>query len=201
MTQPAQRTVVTEDAYLERERCAETKSELVNGEIVAMAGGSPKHNAIALNVASAIKSRLAGRRCLVFGSDQRVHVPATGLYTYPDVTVACDGLRFHAKDKDTLLNPKVVVEVLSDSTEAYDRGAKFAHYRSCPSLEEYVLVAQDGKRVEHYRRIEPRQWLLTEIEGEDAVLALPGLGCEVPLGEIYGGIEMLDEAAGGAEGR
>lgn len=182
----------TEDQYLELERLSETKNELIHGEIIAMAGASPKHNAITANMIFALKARLKGRRCLVLGSDQRVHVEATGLYTYPDVTVVCDKPRFHTKDKDTLINPKVLVEVLSDSTEAYDRGAKFAHYRSIPSFEEYVLVAQAAQRVDHFRRIEPTQWLLTPCEGERAVLVLKGLGCEIPLSEIYEDTDLLE---------
>ncbi len=186
----AARILVTEDEYLERERQEERKSEFVNGEIVAMAGGSPRHNAIAANVVRAVGNRLSGRRCIVFTSDQRIHVPATGLYTYPDASVACDGPRFLDKARDTLVNPKVLVEVLSSSTEAYDRGAKFAHYRSIPSLEEYILILQDQMRVEHYRRIEPGQWLLTEYQGEDA--SVPVLGLDVPLREIYANLDLLE---------
>ncbi len=155
--------------------------------------GLPRHNAIAANVVRALGNRLSGRRCIVFTSDQRIHVPATGLYTYPDASVACDGPRFLDKARDTLVNPKVLVEVLSSSTEAYDRGAKFAHYRSIPSLEEYILILQDQTRVEHYRRIEPRQWLLTEYQGEDA--SLPVLGLDVPLREIYANLDLLEAGA------
>jgi Uma2 family endonuclease len=189
MVQPAELGRVTEDEYLERERQAETKSELISGEIVAMAGGSPKHNAIATNVARVLGNRLEGRRCIVFNSDQRVHIPATGLYTYPDVSVACDGPKFHPKDRNTLVNPKVIVEVLSDATEAYDRSAKFSHYRSLPSFEEYVLVWQAEERVEHYRKIEPRQWLMTEHLGQDASVRV--LDFDVPLREIYAKVDQL----------
>jgi Uma2 family endonuclease len=185
----------TEDEYLERERRSETKHELIHGEIVAMSGATLKHNAIAANVITALKARLKGRGCFVLGSDQRVHVAASGLYTYPDVTVVCDKPKFHPKDKDTLLNPRVLIEILSSSTEAYDRGAKFAHYRSILSLEEYVLVAQNGQRVECFRRIEAGEWLLTLREGDGAVLPLRGLGCEIPLAEIYEDTALLDEAA------
>jgi Uma2 family endonuclease len=185
---------LTEDEYLERERHSETKHELVGGMIMAMAGASPRHNAIAGNIIGVLKQRLRGRRCLVLPSDQRVHVESTGLFTYPDVTVVCDRPRFHPKDADTLVNPKVLVEILSASTEAYDRGAKFAHYQSIGSLEEYVLVTQAPRRVEHFRRLESGQWLLTVCEGDDAILELPGLGCEVRLAEIYEDIELLDDA-------
>jgi len=199
--QPAKRTLVTDDEYIERERRSETKNELIHSEIVAMAGASPKHNAIAANVTGTLRALLKQRRCLVFSSDQRVHVEATGLYTYADVTVACDGLRFHPKYPDTLRNPKVLVEVLSDSTEAYDRGAKFAHYRTLPSLQEYVLVSQHEPRIEHYLRLESGQWVLTAYEGEGAIAALPTLGCELPLSEVYDKVNLLVADTLEAEGR
>lgn len=188
--------VLSADEYLERERRGETKHELVHGIAIAMAGGTPKHNAIAANVIIALGQRLRGRRCLVFPGDQRVHVEATGLFTYPDVTVVCESPRFHTNGRDTLVNPRVVIEVLSSSTEAYDRGAKFAHYQSISSLEEYVLVSQTQKRVEHFRRLETGQWLLTVSEEDAAVLVLPALGCEIPLAELYENTERLDEEHG-----
>jgi Uma2 family endonuclease len=191
VTQAAEQILVTEDEYLEHERRSEAKHELIHGVIVAMAGASREHNAIAGNVVRALGALLKERRCLVFPSDQRVHVEATGLFTYPDVTIACDGLRFHPKQRDTLLNPRVIVEVLSDSTEAYDRGAKFAHYRTIPSLLEYVLVSQHEHRIEHYRRLDTGQWVLTAYEGDAASVALPALGCELPLAEVYDKLDML----------
>jgi Uma2 family endonuclease len=194
VTQAAQQILVTEDEYIARERLADTKHELVHGEVVAMAGGSPRHNAIAGNVAGALRALLKERRCLVFPGDQRVHVEATGLYTYPDVSVACDGLRFHPKYQDTLLNPCVIVEVLSDSTEAHDRGAKFAHYRTIPSLQEYVLVSQHEQEVDHYRRLDSGQWVLTAYQGASASVALPALGCELPLAEVYDKLDLLAPA-------
>ena len=191
---PAMLKRVTEDEYLESERASLDKHELIHGEIVAMAGGSPKHNAIALNVGTAFKNRLRGRKCLVFSSDQRINVEATGLYTYADASTTCDRPRFHPKYQDNLLNPKVIVEVLSDSTEAYDRGAKFAHYQRIASLAEYLLVSQDERRVDHFRRLENGQWILTVYEGDAAVIAFPALGCEVPLAELYEDTELLDDA-------
>jgi Uma2 family endonuclease len=191
---PPTRTRISADEYLERERRAETKSELVNGEIVAMAGGSPRHNAIAANIIFAIKARLAGRRCMVFTSDQRVLVPATGLYTYPDVSVTCEKPQLDPKDEQSLVNPTALVEVLSTSTEAYDRGAKFAHYRTIPFLEEYMLVSQDTEQVEHYRRVDAKQWLLTEAKGQDAMVVV--LGVEVPLREIYANLDLLEDGGG-----
>ncbi len=168
----------------------------MNGAIVAMAGASYEHNTIAANVLTALNVRLRGKGCRAVGSDQRVHVPATGLFTYPDVTVVCGKPDFHPKDPDTLLNPRVIVEVLSGSTEAYDRGAKFAHYRSLPSLVEYILIAQNGPLVEHFQRIESGQWLFTVYRGEGATAALPALGCELPLAEVYEGVDLGATAGG-----
>jgi Uma2 family endonuclease len=190
MNAPA--AAISEDEYLELERRSETKHELVNGQIIAMAGATFQHNDIAANVLAALRVLLRGKGCKAVGSDQRVHVPATGLFTYPDVTVVCGAPVFHAKDRDSLLNPRVLVEVLSDSTEAYDRGAKFAHYRSIPSFVEYVLVAQDEFRVEHFRRVETEteQWLLTVHRGEGARVELVALGCELLVGDLYEGVEL-----------
>jgi Uma2 family endonuclease len=194
VSQAAEQLLVTEDEYLARERLAGAKHELVHGQVVAMAGASPRHNAIAGNIVRALGNRLVERRCLVFPSDQRIHVEATGLYTYPDVSVACDGLRFHAKHQDTLLNPCLIVEVLSDSTEAYGRGAKFAHYRALPSLQEYVLVSQHENEIDHYRRADGGQWVLTFYQGDAASVALPVLGCELPLAEVYAKLDLLAPA-------
>src|SRR5947209_4150471 len=131
---------MTEDEYLARERVASSKSELVNGQAVAMAGASPRHNAIVRNLLLALGSRLRGKPCQPYPSDLRVHVPATGLYAYPDVTIVCAPIEHHPKDEATVMNPRVIIEVLSAGTEAFDRGAKFAHYRSIASLRTYVLV-------------------------------------------------------------
>jgi Uma2 family endonuclease len=191
MTQSAEQLVFTEDEYLAHELGTEAKHELINGAIVAMAGASREHNAIAGNIVAALGALLKARRCLVFPSDQRVHVEATGLFTYPDISVASDNLRFHPKNRDTLLNPCVLVEVLSDSTEAYDRGAKFAHYRAIPSLQEYVLVSQHEHKIEHYRRLETGQWVLTVFEGDAAAADLPALGCALSLAEVYDKLDLL----------
>ena len=181
---------IGEDEFLALERRSETKHELVNGQIVAMAGATFEHNVLAANVLAALGVLLRGKGCKAVGSDQRVHVPATGLFTYPDVTVVCGTPAFHPKDPVTLINPRVLVEVLSDATERYDRGAKFAHYRSIPSLAEYVLVAQDEPRVEHFRRVETGQWLLTVASGEGARVELPALGCALLVGDVYEGVEL-----------
>lgn len=190
--QAAERRRYTEEEYVALERRAETKSELVNGEIIAIPGTRPRHNALTVNVMIGLGTRLRaqGSPCLVLNSDQRIRSDATTLNTYADVVVACSP-RFHAKYRDALVNPTVIVEVLSRSTEGYDRGAKFAHYRTIESFAEYVLVWQRARRVEHFKRLESGQWLLTLLEGDEALLELPSLGCAIPLGEIFAGTEAL----------
>lgn len=186
-----ERAAVTEGEYLDLERRSATKHELIHGVVLAMAGASPRHNAIAANVIGLLRAAVRGGPCTVLTSDQRVHVPATGLYTYPDVTVVCGTPELHPRSPDTLVNPTVLVEVLSASTEEYDRGAKFAHFRAIASLAEVLFVDEVDEKVEHYRRLETGQWLLTEYEGDGVAVALPALGCELPMGEIYEGAERF----------
>ena len=151
--QPAERHLYTEDEYVELERRAETKSELVNGEIFAMAGAEPRHNVLAVNLSTEIRSRLRAREspCVVFNSDQRVRSDGTGINTYADVSVARSP-RFHAKYRDALVNPTVIVEVLSPTTRDWDTGGKFAHYRRILSLREVLFVSPEEKSVTHHRR-------------------------------------------------
>jgi len=175
---------VTEEEYLARERLADHKSELVGGRVVAMSGASLRHNALVRNLLVALGSRLTGNPCQPYPSDVRVHVPSTGLYTYPDISVFCPPVEAHPKDATTFVNPRLVCEVLFESTEAYDRGAKFAHYRTIPSLETYVLVSQVEPRVEWYVR-GADSWTLQDAVGTRAVLTLTSLALEVPLSEIY----------------
>jgi Uma2 family endonuclease len=191
---------LTPQQYLEIERSAETKSEFFDGEMFAMSGGSRKHSLIAMNMGSALNQHLAGQPCEVYGSDLRVKSEATGLYTYPDVTVACGDLRFEDEREDTLLSPTIVVEVLSPSTELYDRGFKFQHYQQIESLREYVLVSQKRPRVEHFQRQPDGRWLFTVTQGLDEVLALPALGCELALRVIYQHVHF-DQDASSAEPR
>ena len=161
MPSAAQQAHYTPEEYLALERKASCKSEYVNGQIIAMTRASRIHNLIAGNFYRDASQQLRGRPCEAYISDMRVKVRHTGLYTYPDVVVVCGETRFEDVDNDTLLNPTVIVEVLSASTEAYDRGEKFAHYRRLESLQEYVLVAQDKVRMEHYAQ-QGAQWLLSE---------------------------------------
>lgn len=171
--------------YLALEREAEIKSEYLDGEIFAMAGASRRHNLISLNIAGELRDRLRDRPCEVYAHDMRLKVRSTGLYTYPDVVTVCGEPEFEDAEVDTLLNPTLVVEVLSKSTENYDRGAKFEHYRTIPSLQAVLLVAQDAVHVVHYARQADGIWLLTETRDLEDRLELPALGCEMPITEIY----------------
>lgn len=173
--------------YLAWERAAPERHELVDGEIFAMAGASFAHNKIVGNVVRELGNALRGRPCDVTPSDLRVRIPTPsgGLYTYPDALVVCGEPEFEDTARDTLLNPTVIVEVLSDSTEAYDRGRKFRYYRAIPSLREYVLVAQDLPAVERHVRGDGGVWSLMQDLGAGDTLVLSSVGCEVPVDELY----------------
>jgi Uma2 family endonuclease len=183
----------TPEEYLALERKAMFKSEYKNGFITAMAGTSPKHNKIALSFASEIRAQFRGRPCEVYMSDVRLRVSPTGLYTYPDVMAVCGGAQLAEGDLETLLNPTVNAEVLSKSTAAYDRGAKFEDYRTLPSLREYVLVDQDKVLVERFTK-HGDEWLRTEIRDLDQTLVLESIGCAIPLREIYAGVDLVGRA-------
>jgi len=186
---PVAQPRLTPEEYLDLERRATHRSEYVDGRIYAMAGASRAHNLVVGNTFSELRAQLRGRPCEAYVNDMRVKVSRTGLYTYPDVVALCGEPRFEDARVDTLLNPGVIVEVLSESTEGYDRGEKFAHYRRLESLQEYVLIAQDRARVEHYAR-SGEHWMLTEISDPEGVLTLASVGCAVPLREIYDRVEF-----------
>src|SRR6266851_6519501 len=175
---------ITPEQYLELERQADTKSEYFAGEIFAMAGGSPEHNLISGNAFGVLWSQLRDSPCTPYNSDMKVRV-AEDLYAYPDVTVVCGEAQFAGEEREVLLNPTLIVEVLSPSTEAWDRGGKFEQYRQRESLQEYVLVTQVRPHVERFARQASGQWLLTEVNGLEAVLSLPSIGCELALAEVY----------------
>lgn len=175
----------TLEQYLARERVAEEKSEFYQGQIFAMAGGSPRHNTISLNTATALKGLLRGSPCRPFSSDQRFRVPANGLSTYPDVAIVCGEQQRDAHDHDALVNPRVIFEVLSPSTENYCRGKKFDLYRELESLREYILITQESAQIERFVRQEDNSWLLTVIKGLTAQLEIATVGCALPLSEIY----------------
>jgi Uma2 family endonuclease len=176
---------ITVEEYLAREREAEYKSEYLNGEIFAMAGASRPHNLIVSNICGEFYIQLKNRVCSVYPSDMRLKVSATGLYTYPDVMVACGEERFDDDNEDTLLNPTLIVEVLSKSTERQVRGAKFEHYSKLGSLQEYLLAAQHRPRLELFTKQGPGRWLLTEFESLDDVVKLTSINCELALKNVY----------------
>lgn len=168
--------------YVALERASESKHEYVDGEVYAMAGGTPEHGRLATRVARQLGAALEGRPCDTFSSDVRIHVAATGRSTYPDLSVVCGPLERADGDEDAITNPTLIVEVLSDSTESSDRGDKWAHYQRIPSLREYVLVSQREKRVEVFRRFEDG-W--TYHSSRAGVLPLPGLGASLDVDELY----------------
>ncbi len=185
MTEAAHKLTYTFAEYLALERASEAKHELVNGEIFAMAGGTPEHGRLAANMIAALLVQLRGRPCAAFTSDVLIRVRATGLTTYPDLSVVCGRLERDPADANVLVNPTVLVEVLSDGTEAYDRGEKFAHYRRIPSLQEYVLVSQNEPRIEVFRRNDDgKSWTLHVAEATETA-TLASIGCEVAVDEVY----------------
>jgi Uma2 family endonuclease len=182
-------TRLTEEQYLEIERAAEFKSEFYAGEMFAMSGGTTSHARLQRNVLVEVTNRLP-QTCEAFGSDLRVKAVATGLYTYPDVSIICGSAIYADKRKDTITNPTVLVEVLSPSTEAYDRGRKFQHYQTIPSLKEYLLVSQTEMRVERFTRAGDDSWMLRSYTGKDAALPIEAVGIVVPLEAIYQRVEF-----------
>lgn len=192
MTAQAQpkKSYYTPEEYLDFERRAQFKSEYLDGQIYAMSGGSPEHNSIAVNVASELRAQLKGKPCRVFSSDMKVRTSRAGLYSYPDVTVVCGAMRFHDERRDVLTNPTLIIEVLSPSTEAFDRGKKFANYQRIASLTDYILIAQDEARLDHYVRQPDDQWLLSASVGLDAKLVLASIGCTLLLSEVYDKVEL-----------
>lgn len=176
--------------YLATERRSVTRSEYLDGEVFAMAGASRWHNLLVTNLTRELSQQLKARPCEVYSTDGRVYIPATGLYTYPDVVVVCGEPRFQDGEMDTLLNPILIVEVLSPNTEAYDRGEKFEHYQTIESLAEYVLVAQDRPRIDQYVRQDGGHWLLTAASSLEASLALPSIQCQLSLAEVYDKVDF-----------
>jgi len=190
MASAALKTRYTPSQYLALERDAEFKHEYYDGYITAMAGVGPEHNQIALNIASRLNTELKNRECQAFSSDTRLCVSSTGLYTYPDVMAVCGESLFQKiEGVDSLLNPTIIVEVLSPTTESYDRGGKFGHYRQLPSLKEYVLVSQDKVLVERYTR-QGDDWVLSEFKGLADTLQLRSIDCAVSLREIYAKVKF-----------
>ena len=188
----AQKTLLTPAEYLARERAAEFRSEFFRGEMFEMAGASLNHSLIKGNLACETGNQLKDGPYVVLTSDMRVKVSATGLYTYPDIVIVCGEPELEDKVHDTLLNPRVIVEVLSDSTEKYDRGTKFGHYRQLPSVQEYVLVAQGHPQVERFVRQPDETWLLTTFSGLTQLFDYAAVPAKVALAEIYRGVSLSE---------
>jgi Uma2 family endonuclease len=189
------RTLITREEYLALERASEQKHEYIAGEMVAMVGGSPKHSQIAVNTSTTLNMQLRARPCIVYSSDLRVAIRTMDVYTYPDVTVVCGEPRFDS-DGDGLLNPMVIVEVLSPGTEGYDRGRKFLRYQRIQSFREYVLISQDSPVVERFARQPDGQWLWSATENLDESVALLSIDCTLALADVYAKVvfERMPEA-------
>lgn len=193
------KTLLTPEQYLEIERKAEFRSEYYQGEMFAMAGGTGTHTELSDNLIALLLQKLRGGPCRAWSQNMRVQVSATGLYAYPDVVVGCRERKFVDASRDTLLNPVLIIEVLSDSTEAYDRGKKFTHYRTLESLQEYVLVSQDRVQVERYKRQPGDEWLLTAVSRLEDTIHLDSVGCHLLLSDIYEEVSIPPEPGAKSE--
>ncbi|SLM32999.1 conserved hypothetical protein [Desulfamplus magnetovallimortis] len=188
---PQMKCKMTPQEYLEFERSADTKHEYFDGEIFAMTGARPNHNRISFNIAGELKGQLKGSNCMGFTNDQRVKIEAITKYVYPDLSIACDNVEFDDDSPESLLNPVVIFEILSDSTEAYDRGMKFEHYQLIDSLQEYILIAQDRCRVDKYvRNRKDGTWILSTYSDKKQIVKIDAIKCDLPLSEIYDRIEL-----------
>jgi Uma2 family endonuclease len=191
--QAEEKKYFTPEAYLEQELNSQERHEYLDGEIVRMAGGMPNHNRILLNIGAALNFALKRQPYDAFVTDQRLWIPQKRIYTYPDVMVIQGELQLQAGRRDTVTNPVMIAEVLSDSTEAYDRSRKFAAYRTIPSFQEYLLIHQDTLQVEHYYRTAPHQWIFSEYDDESAVLTLSAVPFEISLADLYDKVEFEAE--------
>lgn len=203
MATPQSRIYFTEEEYLAIERSSEERHEYIDGRIYAMAGEKDEHGEICVNLTGELRAQMKGKSCRVRAQNTKVRSgpepkPSRnpeGFYSYPDVLVVCGERKFHDKYRDVLLNPNVIFEVMSKSTEVFDRGEKFIRYRTwLPTLTDYLLVAQGKPMIEHYRRQQNGEWLLTTISGIDATLKIESIGCSLKLSEVYDGVSFSSEA-------
>lgn len=193
MALPVKDKRYTAEEYLELERQAEYKSEFVDGEIFAFAGASESHNLIATNCTGELRQQLKGKPCKLYSSDMRVQLAESRRYTYPDVLVTCGDAEFVDEKRDTLTNPTLITEILSPSTEGYDRGKKFESYRQLSSLQTYMIISQDKPLVEVFERQEDESWRFNAYRGLNASVPLPTLGCNLSLREVYDRIDFEAE--------
>ncbi len=199
MATPVHRIYFTEEEYLAIERASEERHEYIDGRIFAMAGESDEHGEISSNIFGHLFARLSGKPCRArhentkvrSGPEPKPSQSPEGFYSYPDVLVVCGERKFHDKYRDVLLNPNVIIEVLSKSTEAFDRGEKFIRFRTwLPTLTDYILVSQEKPFIEHYRRQLNGEWTLSTVSGFDATLTIASIGCELKLSEVYDGVSF-----------
>ena len=188
---------MTEAEYLALERNSTIKHELIGGETYAMSGASEAHNLVTGSTYAMLYNQLRGGSCRVYPSDMKVRTPATGSYTYPDITVVCGEALFADDQRDILLNPILIIEVMSPTTERYDRGKKFQHYRELKTLQEYILIAQDSPHVERFVRQEKGFWQFSEVRGRESSLELSSIGCILNLAEVYEQITFATEQDAG----
>ncbi|CAN5571975.1 Uma2 family endonuclease [soil metagenome] len=181
---------VSPEEYLRRERCAEFRNEYVNGEILAMAGGSLPHALVNHNIVAALRSRFRGGPCTTLSSDLKVRIPASNAFVYPDIIVLCEPPQLYEDTTDVLTNPQIIIEILSPSTESYDRGEKFDMYRNVESIREYILVAQKLPHCYRFVRLPDGSWNLNAFHGLEQSLAFASISVSVPLSEIYEGVEF-----------
>ena len=187
------KTYYSPEEYLEIETTAEYRSEYYDGQIIPMAGGKPNHNQLAINLTSAINYNLRKKPYRVFMSDLRLWIPNCRLYTYPDVMVVHNPLVFAENRQDTIVNPLTIAEILSDSTERYDRGDKFRMYRTISSFKEYLLISQTAMQVEKFTKNDSNQWILSEYTGKNAKITFNSFEFEISLDELYDRVELASK--------
>jgi Uma2 family endonuclease len=193
MSLPHALPVFTPEQYLSLERTSEIRHEYLDGFVYAMAGESPEHSTICFNLAGSLHFQLRGTPCRGFSPNMKVRTDRSGLYAYPDLTVVCGEPSYHDERRDVLTNPVVIFEVLSPSTEVYDRSEKFLRYRTeIETLQDYVLVSQDRPRIEHFSRQPDGSWLSSEVNGLTETLSLPSIDCRTALAEVYSRIDFQD---------
>lgn len=186
--------IFTEAEYLALEAVSETKHEFYRGEIIMMAGVSPRHDTIVVNTLASLHAQLRGGNCRAYTSDIRVKAAKRTSYFYPDIKVVCGEPQFNHDNPPCLLNPTLVIEVLSPSTKNFDLGAKADDFRTLDSLQELVLIVQDKARIQRYRRNPDNSWTLEEVSGTAASMTLPSISCTLALADVYAGVEFEDEA-------
>ncbi len=194
MSLPHALPTFTPEEYLSLERVSEIRHEYLDGFVYAMAGESPNHSTICFNLAGSLHAQLKNTPCRGFSPNMKIRTGEESLYSYPDLAIACGEPAFHDKHGDVLINPTVVFEVLSPSTEAYDRGEKLMRYQThIETLRDYVLIAQDKPRIEHFSRQADETWLRAEVSGLDGVLSLPSINCQLLLADVYDRITFSEK--------